>query len=142
MKIGNWFRAGEWVRVVFGEGHLDRFVLLEVKYLCAVYYNRWNTIEHDRFHQHAFPAVAIGLRGGYDEEVLEADGATRVDKYRAPWVRWISRAHNHRMLKSTPNAVSITFAGPWDRLWTETFLDGSQRFLTWGRRVVAHRWDR
>ena len=137
MKAGAWFVLWLWVRVVFGTGYLKRLVVLEVKYLLALYVNVWHVIEHDRFHQHAFSAVSIGLRGGYKEEVLLEDGTTRVDEYAAPWVRWIPRSHNHRMLKSTPGAISITIAGPWDRLWTETFLNGYVRVLTWGRKVVV-----
>jgi hypothetical protein len=137
MKRGNFFKALEWVKVVFGEGHLDRYVVAELKYLAAIYWNVWNVVQHDRFHQHAFPAVSIGVKGYYDEEVLLEDGTKRVDRYQAPWVRFIPRSHNHRMLKSSPGAVSITVAGPWDRLWTEEFLDGSKRVLTWGRKEVC-----
>lgn len=145
MKLGNWFVLWLWVRVVFGAGYLKRLVVFEIKYLCALYVNVWNVIEHDRYHQHAFPALSIGLRGGYKEEVLLNKGTgldgvpvllTRVDEYRAPWIRWIPRSHNHRMLESTPDAISITLAGPWDRMWTETFLNGFVRVLTWGRKVV------
>ncbi len=137
MKLGKWFRALEWTRVVFGQGHLDRFVVVEIKFLFAIYWNRWNTIAHDRFHAHAFPAISIGLRGGYEEAVLIGPGVASVDTYRAPWVRFISRTHNHRMLESTPNAISVTIAGPWDRIWTETLLDGTKRFLTWGRQEIG-----
>lgn len=137
MKIGKWFRALEWTHVIFGEGYLDRFVVLEIKYLCALYWNVWNTVAHDRFHTHAFTAVSIGLRGGYDEEVVVRGDQSEIWPFRAPWIRFISRGHEHRMLKSSRNAISVTIAGPWDRIWSETFLDGTRRFLTWGRKELG-----
>jgi hypothetical protein len=135
MKKGNWLRAWEWVRVVFGTGHLDRFVLFEIKYLFAIYYNVWNVIEHDRFHTHAFPAISFGIKGQYYEQQIK-DGIIVKRLYKAPWFRFISRNNNHRMLNSSKNAISITIAGPWDCMWSETFLDGTKRILTWGKNVV------
>lgn len=129
MKVNDWLSFCRWTHVVFGTGYLDRFVLFECKYLLSVYINVWNVIEHDRFHTHAFPSVSIFVRGSYDEEQL----GQGIQKFSAPMARFIPRTSNHRMLKSTKNAISITIAGPWDRLWTETFMDGTKRLLQWGR---------
>lgn len=136
MKIGNWFKAFEWAHIVFGTGHLDRFIVFENKYLGAIYFNRWNVVEHDRFHTHAFPSFSLFVRGYYYEEQLQSDGSVEKFKFKAPYVRFISRTSNHRMLNSSPNAWSITIAGAWDRMWSETFLNGAKRILTWGRGVV------
>lgn len=136
MKITQWLVIFHWVTIIFGEGYLKRFILFECKYLFGIYLNIWKTIAHDRFHQHAFPAISIMLCGEYDEERLMEDGSVKLFTIKAPLVRFISRQNNHRMLEARGRTISITLAGPWDRIWTETLLDGRKRFLTWGRKVL------
>lgn len=136
MKIGNWLRAFEWTTVIFGEGFLLRYVIFECKYLFCIYLNFWNTIAHDRFHTHAFPSISFFLRGWYYEEELYKG----VRLYKAPMVRFIPRTNNHRMLQSSKDAITVTIGGPWDRMWSETFLDGTKRVLAWGRRVIHTNW--
>lgn len=137
MKIFQWLSIWRWTHVVFGSGYLDRLIVLEIKPLFSIYLNVWNTIEHDRFHTHAFPSISFMLRGYYGEEYIDSNEDRRYRVIKAPLIRWIPRTSNHRMLKSSKNAISLTFAGPWDRMWSETFLDGSKRVLSWGRQVVV-----
>jgi hypothetical protein len=137
MKIGKWFRLWERTAVTLGKGTNFRLVIFEVKHLASAYLNRWRTEEQDRFHTHAFYALSIGLRGYYWEERLADDGSKRTVFHCAPWVRIVPRTYNHRILGSSLDALSLTITGPWDRLWTETFLDGTKRVLGWGRVVVA-----
>jgi hypothetical protein len=139
MRIGNWLKAFEWTKVTFGEGYLDRLVVFECKYLFSIYYNRWNVVAHDRFHAHAFAAISIFLRGWYVERTLHEDSRTEwwQSRLTAPLIRFIPRDHHHRMMESSKDAISITIAGPWDKMWSETFLNGSRRILGWGRKVIS-----
>lgn len=136
MTIFQWLVIFKWVTIVFGEGYLKRFIVFECKYLFSIYLNIWKTIAHDRFHTHAFPAISIMLFGEYDEQQLHPDGHISHHVIKAPLIRFIGRDNNHRMLEARGRTISITLAGPWDRIWSETFLDGKKRFLTWGRKVV------
>lgn len=137
MKITQWLVIWQWVNIVFGEGYLKRLIIFECKYLFSIYLNVWKTIEHDRFHTHAFSAVSIMLAGEYDEERLSKDGTITKYTLKAPLVRYIGRDNNHRMLEARGRTISITLAGPWDNIWSETMAKTKkQRFLSWGRRVV------
>lgn len=122
------------VRVALGQGFLDRYTILELKWLCSVYFHVFNTVEQDRFHTHAFNGLAIVLRGGYWEEFLDESGQ-RCQKWVGPGIRYIPRAYNHRLLRSKSNTLSILFAGPWSRTWTEE-NDQFVRTLTWGRKEL------
>lgn len=124
-----------WTKISIGKGFVDRLILVEWRHLFSVYYNLWHTVEQDRFHTHAFASIVIMLRGEYDEETILEDCTERVT-HRAPSIRFLPRTNNHRILESRNNATSLTLAGPWDRIWYETFLDGRKRFLTWGRDVL------
>jgi hypothetical protein len=137
MKLAQWLVIGQWVNIAFGEGYLKRLIVFECKYLFSAYLNVWKTIEHDRFHTHAFPAISLMLLGEYDEERMDDNGRVTKFTIKAPLIRYIGRNNNHRMLEARGTTVSITLAGPWDNIWSETMAkSGKRRFLSWGRRVV------
>jgi hypothetical protein len=121
------------VRVALGQGYLDRYTILEIKWLFSIYFHVFNTVEQDRFHTHAFGAWAFLIRGGYEEEFI-VSGQIRKKQVR-PGMRFIPKAYNHRLLKSEPNTLSILFAGPWSSTWTEE-NDRFVRTLTWGRKEI------
>jgi hypothetical protein len=54
--------------------------------------------------------------------------------------RFIPKNYNHKILKSEKNTISILFAGPWSKYWTEE-NDNFVRTLTWGRKEV-HRFTK
>ena len=120
-------------RVALGKGYLDRYTILEIKWLCGIYFHVFNTVEQDRFHTHAFDGWAFLIRGGYEEEFIEAGEKKR--KWVGPGIRYIPRVYNHRLLASLPNTISILFTGPWSRTWTEE-NDQFIRTLQWGRKEV------
>jgi hypothetical protein len=128
------------VRVVLGteeeNGYLNRIQLFEFKKLLSCYIHIFNTKYHDRFHSHAFSAVAVVLKGGYFEEYYV--GSEVRTKWVGPGLRFIPKDYNHRIMRSEPNSVSFLIAGPWEKYWTEDF-PGYARVLTWGRREVARR---
>ena len=121
------------VKISLGEGYLHRLAIIEIKSLFSIYVHKFNTIAQDRFHTHAFNGLAFVIKGGYDEEYKDSTGIHL--KTIKPGFRYIPREYNHRLLKSKPNTISILFAGPWGKYWTEE-KDGRVRTLTWNRKVV------
>lgn len=135
MRLGRYGKVLHFDRVKLGKGYVDRWTLFELKWLGSVIVNVFNTIAQDRFHTHAFAAVSVMLRGEYDEEIVTDGVVSR--RTRRSDVIFLPRTLNHRLMKSSPNAASITLCGPWAPTWTETFLSGKTRRLTWGRKPVA-----
>ncbi len=134
MRIGKWFHAAEWTKIAIGQGHVDRLVILEIKYLFCLYFNIWNTIDQERYHNHAFNSISIMLRGWYYETELNVRWPRFI---KAISVRFIPRSYTHRVGRSSKNAISITIGGPWSRTWTEiSVLNWTVRTLTWGRKVI------
>lgn len=121
-------------RIALGEGFLDRTTIFEFKKFFSAYFHVFNTVAQDRFHTHAFHGIAIVLRGWYDEEWKDEDGTVRTKRIK-PGVRFIPRSYNHRLMRSSPNTMSILFTGPWAKHWTEE-KDGTVRTLGWGRKIV------
>lgn len=131
-------------RVELGRGHLIKYTIFEIKRLFSVYLHVFNTIEQDRFHTHAFSGVSFLLKGGYEEEVKETDGSFK-KKWIGRGIRYIPHSHNHRLLTSTTNSVSLLFAGPWRKTWTEEFPStpenpGIVRVLGWGRKEITRKY--
>ena len=127
------------VKVILGDeevnGYLHRYQLFEFKMFLSCYIHRFNTKQQDRFHTHAFHAVAVVLKGGYvEEELIELRPGLyyKVTKTIKPGIRFIARKYNHKICASKPNTISILLCGPWVNVWTETFTNYT-RFLIWGR---------
>jgi hypothetical protein len=127
-------------RVELGDGYIIAYTLFELKWLFSIIIYNWKTIKQNRFHSHAFPAIAFLLKGEYEEEVLTKNGVItkKVNQFLKP--RWLPRNYIHRILKATPSTYTIVFVGPWSKYWYEYFPD--VRFnskwvkYTWGRKIV------
>lgn len=126
------------VRIQLGEGYLDRYTILEIKSLFSIYIHVFNTIKQDRFHTHAFNGLAFVLNGSYEEEYKTKKGVK--SRHIGVGCRFIPKNYNHKILKSEKNTISILFAGPWSKYWTEE-NDNFVRTLTWGRKEV-HRFTK
>lgn len=132
MRLGKWGKFLHLDRVELGIGPIHRFTIFEFKPIGGVIINVYNTISQNRFHTHAFNAVSIMLRGWYEEEIKHRNGLiTR--RTRDTDIRYLSRHTFHRIMASSPNAVSVTFCGPWVKTWLEQFDDGRKIRYTWGR---------
>lgn len=133
-------RLMQFKRVELGSGYILSYALFEWKLLFSVIIYNWKTIRQNRFHSHAFPAIAFLLKGEYVEEVYK-DGKiiTKVvgkDQRFKP--RYLPRHYTHRILKAKPQTYTIVFTGPWTRYWYEWFEDTNTWVkYTWGRRVVS-----
>lgn len=125
-------------RVELGDGHIMAYTIFEHKYLFSIVVYHWKTIKQNRFHSHAFPAVAFLLKGGYDEEVYTPNGVKqkKVDQWLKP--RVLPRNYTHRILQAEPKTWTIVFTGPWIKYWYEYFED-TQTWVkySWGRKVLS-----
>lgn len=133
MRLGRFGKILHWDNTSLGVGNIQRFTIFEIKYVCGIIVNIFNTTNQDRFHSHAFNAFSWMLRGHYFEEVIE-DGAVVTKKIEKS--RFIPRNYIHKITQSTPNAMSITFEGPWESTWNEYFDTGRVKAYSWGRKVL------
>lgn len=129
-KFGKLFHIDE---TSLGVGNIKRFTIIEVKYLFGIIVNVFNTEIQDRFHSHAFNCFSLMLKGHYYEDVI--DGNDIVTK-KIEKSRFIPRNYIHKITKSTKNAMSVTFEGPWESIWNEYFDNGRVKTYTWGRKVI------
>lgn len=124
-------------RVELGDGHIIQYVLFESKHLFSIIFYNWKTIKQNRFHSHAFPAVAFLLSGSYEEEVFK-DGEIKqktVNQWMKP--RYLPKDYTHRILKAEPHTWTMVFVGPWKKTWWEYF-DDTKTWVKygWGRKVL------
>jgi len=124
-------------RVELGEGHIIAFTLFEHKYLFSIIIYHWKTIKQNRFHSHAFPAIAFLLSGKYEEEVFTKAGVIHktVNQWLKP--RVLPRNYTHRILQADKRTWTIVFTGPWLKYWYEYFEDTKTWVkYGWGRMVL------
>jgi len=135
MRLGRYGKILHHDRVALGRGRIDRFTLFEFKPLGGVIFNVFNSVEQDRFHTHAFNAISVMISGSYNEEIRKDYGYEQRKRHRD--ICYLPRTLEHRIMDSTPNAISVTLCGPWEGTWTETSLSGRIRKLTWGRKPAS-----
>lgn len=138
MRLGKYGKLMHFDRTSIGVGDIARFTIFEWKPIGGIIINVFNTTDQNRFHTHAFPAVSLMLRGTYEEDVmdLETPGHPVHTKHTSLGFRFIPRQYCHKIRKSSKNAVSITFEGPWKAIWAEYFDNGRVKEYTWGREVI------
>jgi hypothetical protein len=124
-------------RVELGEGHIIAYVLFEHKSLFSVILYNWQTIKQNRFHSHAFAAIAFLLRGAYEQERY-SKGEIKTEKVNQ-WLRprYLPKNYTHRIMKAEPHTWTLVLTGPWIKYWYEYFDDTNTWVkYTWGRKVV------
>lgn len=134
MRLGKFGKLFHWDNTSLGVGDIKRFTVFEVKYLGGIIVNVFNTENQDRFHSHAFHAFSLMVRGHYFEDVI-VDGGFVITK-KIEKSRFIPRNYIHKITKSSPNAISVTFEGPWGATWDEYFDNGRVRTYSWGRKIL------
>lgn len=133
MRLGKFGKLLHWDNTSLGVGDIRRFTIIEIKYLFGIIVNIFNTTDQDRFHSHAFHALSWMVRGHYFEDVLENNAVISKKIERS---RFIPKNYIHKITLSTPNAVSVTFEGPWGSTWNEYFDSGRVKTYGWGRKVL------
>lgn len=125
-------------RVELGDGHITAYTLFEHKYLFSIIIYNWKTIRQNRFHSHAFAAIAFLLSGKYEQEVYKNGKISIqiVDQWLKP--RYLPRNYTHKILKADPSTYTIVFTGPWMKYWYEWFQDTNTWVkYGWGRKVIS-----
>ena len=133
MRLGKLGKLFHWDNTSLGVGNIRRFTIIEIKYVGGIIVNIFNTENQDRFHSHAFHALSWMIKGHYYEDVI-VDNETVTKLIEKS--RFIPRNYIHKITKSSPNAMSVTFEGPWESTWNEYFDNGRVKTYTWGRRVI------
>lgn len=134
MKLGKFGKLLHYDAISIGVGSIKRFTLFEIKYIGGIIINIFNTENQDRFHSHAFSAFSLMLRGHYYEDVIVENNKIITKKIVKS--RFIPRNYIHKITKSSPNAMSVTFEGPWGGSWNEYYDNGRVRTYSWGRKVI------
>lgn len=125
-------------RVELGDGHIIQYCIFECKYLFSIILYNWKTIKQNRFHSHAFSAIAFLLSGAYEQEVYK-NGQIRTEKVNN-WLtpRYLPKNYTHRIMKAESRTWTIVFTGPWMKYWYEWFEDTNTWVkYTWGRKVLG-----
>ena len=133
MRIGKYGKLLHFDNTSLGIGNIKRFTLIEIKYIGGIIINKFNTIDQDRFHSHAFGAFSLMIKGWYFEEVIRDN---KVYKDLITTSRFIPKNYIHKIKGSSKDAISITFEGPWGNTWSEFFDDGRVKVYSWGRKVI------
>lgn len=133
MRLGKFGKFLHYDKTSLGIGNIKRFTVFECKYIGGIILNIFNTDNQDRFHSHAFNAFSLMLKGHYYEEVILSNGQVITKKIEKS--RFIPRDYVHKITKSSFNAMSITFEGPWNKSWFEYFDNGRTKVYSWGRKV-------
>lgn len=133
-------------RVELGDGHIIQYTLFESKRLFSIIFYNWKTIKQNRFHSHAFNAIAFLLSGQYEEETYSVVKRNVINQWLKP--RFLPRHYCHRILKAAPNTWTLVLVGPWSKYWYE-FFDNAKEVgagnkyyecwvkYTWGRKVIS-----
>jgi hypothetical protein len=134
MRLGRFGKLFHWDNTAIGVGNIKRFTIIEIKHVGGIIVNIFNTEAQDRFHSHAFSAFSWMIRGHYYEDVI--DRRFEVVTKKIEKSRFIPKNYIHKITQSSPNAMSVTFEGPWDSTWNEYFDDGRIRTYSWGRKII------
>jgi hypothetical protein len=125
-------------RVELGDGHIIAYTLFESKYLFGIIVYNWKTIKQNRFHSHAFSALAFLLSGQYEEEVYKNGLITKRTVNQLFKPRFLPKKYTHRILTAKPKTWTIVFTGPWIKYWYEWFEDTNTWIkYAWGRKVIS-----
>lgn len=108
------------------------YFLIELKWLFSIVLIRFRPGSRDAFHNHAFNAITLWIKGRVRE--LDIHGQTL--DFQAGRFKYTPRTKFHKVI-ALGEAWCISFRGPWKKEWNEyhpaTFKTVT---LTHGRKVV------
>jgi hypothetical protein len=108
------------------------YFLIELKWLFSIVLLRFAPTRCDVFHNHAFSAVTIWLKGKIRE--FDLHGQTR--DYHAGQFKYTPYTKFHK-IESFGTAWAISFRGPWNKYWNEYHVAENKTItLTNGRKLV------
>lgn len=96
---------------------------------------RFNKGTREAFHEHAFNAVTLWLKGKVLEHILRIDlGCSDIREYRAGQIKLTPRACFHK-IEALETSWALSIRGPWVDRWRE-FRGGRFVTLTHGRKEL------
>lgn len=110
------------------------YFLIEWKRAFSVVLLRFNKGTREAFHEHAFNAVTLWLKGRVREHRLFA-GAETVQEFRAGQLKYTPRDNMHK-IEALETTWALSIRGPWVDRWRE-FREGRFVTLTHGRKEIA-----
>lgn len=106
--------------------------LIEAKSLFSVVLLHFSPGSREAYHNHAFNAHTVWLRGNVVEQML--DGTAKV------WipgdVKHTPKSSFHRIIAGSSGAWALSVRGPWDKTWQE-HKAGKTTTLAQGRKIVG-----
>lgn len=106
------------------------YFLVEIKSLFSIVLLRFSKNNREAYHNHAFNALTIWLKGKVTERLL--DGT--VYHWKAGQFKYTPRENFHRV-EVQEDAWALCFRGPWNKYWKES-RKGKLVTLTNGRKEV------
>lgn len=114
------------------------YFLVEIKWLFSIVLLRFTARTREAFHEHAFNALTVWLKGSVLERTVcvtpgDDTFTAYVDfkTFSAGNVKYTPRGQCHQIAPLTQTAWAISFRGPWLDTWRE-WVGGGWRTLTHG----------
>jgi hypothetical protein len=111
------------------------FFLVEMKSLFSIVLLRFNKGSREAFHEHAFNAVTIWLKGRVIEHELHNTVRSFPREFKGGQIKFTRRNCFHKIEALEPT-WALSFRGPWVDRWREKRGDKLVT-LTHGRKVVG-----
>ncbi len=106
------------------------YFVVEIKPLFSIVLLKFSKGTREAYHNHAFNALTIWLKGSVKEHMLT--GETR--EWKAGQIKFTPRSNFHKV-EALADTWALCFRGPWINTWNESRL-GKLITLTHGRKEV------
>lgn len=122
----------EWSKDGGPESPVDGFFIIEIKKLFSIVILHFNPGMRESYHNHAFNALTLWLKGIVREETKD-DGCKLWESWQ---LKYTPRKLFHRIYTAY-GAWALSFRGPWQDTWQE-YIPEQDRIitLTHSRKVV------
>lgn len=112
------------------------YFLVEIKPLFSIVLLHFRNGTREAFHEHAFNALTLWLKGQVIEHILNAETQEETTReFSAGHIKYTSRQRFHKV-ESVGETWALSVRGPWTNTWRE-FKLGKFITLTHGRKVSA-----
>jgi hypothetical protein len=112
------------------------YFLIECKSLFSVALLHFAPGSREAYHEHAFNAWTLWLKGRVTECILRQDMGVEHRKLWWPWdLKYTHRNRMHKILAGPEGAWCVTIRGPWSDRWRE-WRNGKTVTLTHGRKEI------
>lgn len=106
------------------------YFLIEIKPLFTIVLLRFSKGTREAYHNHAFNALTIWLRGRVREHMLDGE----IREWHGGNIKYTPRETFHKV-EALSDTWALCFRGPWLDTWNEN-RDGKNITLTHGRAVI------